>query len=71
MTAAFIECLFDPAQSLHLSSPGTRVRLRRPEHKLDDPGDPEITDAWDYWMPAFAGMTPNLVEGTGVQLSPE
>jgi hypothetical protein len=26
-----------------LSSPGTRVWLRQPEHKLDEPGDPVTT----------------------------
>jgi hypothetical protein len=40
-----------------LSSPGTRVWLRQPEQKLDDPGDPVTADARAYWMPAFAGMT--------------
>jgi hypothetical protein len=27
-------------QTHHLSLPGTRVWLRQPEHKLDDPGNP-------------------------------
>jgi hypothetical protein len=31
------------AQLMSLSSPGTRVWLRQPEHKLDDPGDPVTT----------------------------
>jgi hypothetical protein len=43
-----------------LSSPGTRVWLRQPEQKLDDPGDPVTRSFGDYWMPAFAGMTDEL-----------
>jgi hypothetical protein len=33
------------AQLMSLSSPGTRVWLRQPEHKLDDPGNPVTTTA--------------------------
>src|SRR5680860_872821 len=38
----------EPLPRPSLSSPGTRVRLRRPGHMLDDPGDPVTRAVRDH-----------------------
>ena len=53
-----------------MSSPGTRVWLRQPEHELDDPGDPVETPGLEVGV-LFRRVMGNVKQATGGKQHPE